>query len=105
MDMLMSGRRMAVEEAIHFGLINRHCEGEVLVEQALAWAQEIAQSAPLSLAAIKTITRSTQGMELEQAYAYMREEVPVYTKMLHSEDASEGPNAFAEKREPRWQGK
>ena len=44
-------------------------------------------------------------MELEQAYAYMREEVPVYKKMLHSEDASEGPNAFAEKREPQWQGK
>ena len=105
MDMLMSGRRMAVEEAIHFGLINRHCEGEVLIEQALAWAQEIAQSAPLSLAAIKAITRSTQGMELEQAYTHMREDVPVYQTMLHSEDASEGPNAFAEKREPNWQGR
>jgi crotonobetainyl-CoA hydratase len=105
MDMLMSGRLMAVEEAMHFGLINRHCEGAVLVEQALAWAQEIAQSAPLSLAAIKAITRSTQGMELAQAYTHMREEVPIYQKMLHSKDASEGPNAFAEKREPQWQGK
>jgi crotonobetainyl-CoA hydratase len=59
----------------------------------------------LSLAAIKAITRSTQGMELEQAYTHMREEVPVYQTMLHSEDASEGPNAFAEKRDPNWQGR
>ncbi len=95
---------LAVEEAMHFGLINRHCEGELLIEQALAWAQEIAQSAPLSLAAIKAVTRTTQGMELEHAYAHMREEVPIYKKMLHSEDASEGTNAFAEKREPHWQG-
>jgi 1,4-dihydroxy-2-naphthoyl-CoA synthase len=35
----------------------------------------------------------------------MRTEVPVYLTMLHSEDASEGPNAFAEKRSPHWQGK
>ena len=77
----------------------------MLIEQALAWAQEIAQSAPLSLASIKAITRATQGMELEQAYTHMRKEVPAYQKMLHSEDASEGPNAFAEKREPHWQGR
>ena len=105
MDMLMTGRRMEVEEAIHFGLINRHCEGELLVEQALAWAQEVAQSAPLSLASIKAITRSTQTMKLEQAYAHMRQNVPVYKTMLHSDDASEGTNAFAQKRQPRWQGK
>ena len=105
MDMLMSGRRMAVEEAMHFGLINRHCDGEQLLEQALAWAQEIALSAPLSLASIKTITRATHGMPLEQAYKHMREAVPVYQAMLHSEDASEGPQAFAEKRTPQWQGR
>lgn len=105
MDMLMTGRRMEVEEAIHFGLINRHCEGKLLVEQALAWAQEVAQSAPLSLASIKAITRSTQTMKLEQAYAHMRQNVPVYKTMLHSDDASEGTNAFAQKRQPRWQGK
>ena len=105
MDMLMSGRRMAVEEAMHFGLINRHCEGEQLLEQALAWAQEIALSAPLSLASIKTITRGTHGMPLEQAYKHMREAIPVYQAMLHSEDASEGPQAFAEKRTPQWQGR
>ena len=105
MDMLMSGRHMAVEEAMNFGLINRHCEGEQLLEQALAWAQEIALSAPLSLASIKTITRATHGMPLEQAYKHMREAVPVYQAMLHSEDASEGPQAFAEKRTPQWQGR
>lgn len=105
MDMLMTGRRMAVPEAMHFGLINRHCETEELISQALAWAQEIALSAPLSLASIKAVTRSTQGMALEQAYTHMRTAVPVYQSMLHSEDASEGPKAFAEQRKPHWQGR
>ena len=105
MDMLMSGRKMDVTEAMHYGLVNRQCKSEDLIDQALAWAQEIAQSAPLSLAAIKAITKETQSMDLEQAYLHMRSNIPVYKTMLKSEDANEGPLAFAEKREPVWKGK
>lgn len=105
MDMLMSGRKMDVTEAMHYGLVNRQCKSEDLIDQALAWAQEIAQSAPLSLAAIKAITKETQTMDLEQAYLHMRSNIPVYKTMLKSEDANEGPLAFAEKREPVWKGK
>jgi crotonobetainyl-CoA hydratase len=106
MDMLMTGRRMGVDEAKHFGLVNRSCDHGHLINDALGWAHQIAQSAPLSLAAIKSVVRKTEAMDLESAYECMRSgEIEAYLKMLHSEDAKEGPLAFSEKRSPEWKGK
>ena len=106
MDMLLTGRRMTVDEAKHFGLVNRSCEQEDLVNEALDWAHQIAMSAPLSLAAIKSVVRKTEAMDLVSAYESMRSgEIEAYQRMLHSEDAKEGPLAFSEKRSPKWKGK
>lgn len=105
-ELLMTGRRMDVEEAIKYGLVNRSCELKVLQEKAIQWAHKIAQSAPLSLAAIKAVIRETEQLDLESAYAKMRSgEIKAYQKMLKSEDAKEGPLAFSEKRSAKWKGK
>jgi len=102
----MTGRRMGVEEAQKYGLVNRSCSLQMLKKQAIGWAQEIAQSAPLSLAAIKAVIRGTDQMDLESAYKIMRSgQIKAYQKMLKSEDAKEGPLAFSEKRSPKWKGK
>ena len=105
MDMLMTGRRMGVEEAKHYGLVNRSCDQDDLINDALEWAHQISNSAPLSLAAIKSVMRSTEMMGLEEAYELMRSgKIEAYHKMLNSEDAKEGPIAFSEKRSPKWKG-
>ena len=102
----MTGRRMDVDEAKKYGLVNRSCSLKKLKKQAIEWAHEIAQSAPLSLAAIKAVIRETDQMDLESAYETMRSgEIKAYHKMLKSEDAKEGPLAFSEKRSPKWKGK
>jgi crotonobetainyl-CoA hydratase len=45
-------------------------------------------------------------LNLRESYALMRSgQLTAYQQMLASEDAHEGPRAFAEKREPIWQGK
>ena len=106
MDMLMTGRRMNVDEAEHYGLVNKSCPQDDLINQALEWGNQISKSAPLSLAAIKSVIRSTEMMDLKDAYDLMRSgKIEAYHKMLNSEDAKEGPLAFSEKRFPKWKGK
>ena len=106
MDMLMTGRRMNVDEAEHYGLVNNSCHQDDLINQALEWGNQISKSAPLSLAAIKSVIRSTEMMDLKDAYDLMRSgKIEAYHKMLNSEDAKEGPLAFSEKRFPKWKGK
>ena len=106
MDMLMTGRRMNVDEAEHYGLVNKSCPQDDLIKQALEWGNQISKSAPLSLAAIKSVIRSTEMMDLKDAYDLMRSgKIEAYHKMLNSEDAKEGPLAFSEKRFPKWKGK
>ena len=106
MDMLMTGRRMNVDEAEHYGLVNKSCPQDDLINQALEWGNQISKSAPLSLAAIKSVIRSTEMMDLKDAYDLMRSgKIEAYHKMLNSEDAKEGPLAFSEKRSPKWKGR
>ena len=106
MDMLMTGRRMNVDEAEHYGLVNKSCPQDDLINQALELSNQISKSAPLSLAAIKSVIRSTEMMDLKDAYDLMRSgKIEAYHKMLNSEDAKEGPLAFSEKRFPKWKGK
>jgi len=106
MDLLMTGRRMELDEAMHYGLVNRRTSLQNLKTQAIEWAHEDAQSAPLALASIKAVIRETEGLKLEEAYKFMRSgKIEVYQQMLRSEDAKEGPLAFSEKRAPAWKGR
>ncbi len=105
MELLMTGRRMGVSEAKKYGLVNKSCSVETLRDDAIEWARKIAKSAPLSLAAIKSVIRETEAMDVETANDFMRSGgIDDYNKMLKSEDAKEGTNAFSEKRNPEWKG-
>ena len=104
MELLMTGRRMTAEEAARWGLVN------AVVPSALEHARELAallaSGPPLALAAVKAVVRETETLGNEECYALMRSgNLAAFEAMLASEDAKEGPRAFAEKREPVWQGK
>ncbi|MBO2558537.1 crotonobetainyl-CoA hydratase [Shewanella algae] len=105
-EMMMTGRRMDAQEALRWGIVNRVVDNSQLMETARELAQEITQSAPLAIAAMKEVYRTTSEMPVEEAYRFIRSgQLKHYPSVLHSEDALEGPQAFAEKRDPVWKGK
>jgi enoyl-CoA hydratase len=66
------------------------------------YAHRIVANAPLAVQATKRSVLQGLGMELREAY---RNESSISGEIFSTEDAKEGPRAFAEKRPPVWQGK
>ena len=105
-EMLLTGRRMSAEEAMHWGLVNRVVAEAELMDSARELARTIADGAPLVVAAVKEILRETEHVDIEECYRMLyADEFESYQRMMKSEDAMEGPKAFAEKREANWKGK
>jgi len=106
MEMLLTGRRMGADEAKQWGLVNAVVTQEQLMDKAREYAEPIIKAAPLAIAAVKEATRATAAMNVEECYALMRSgNLKTFEKLLTSEDAREGPKAFAEKRDPVWKGR
>ena len=102
MEMAITADPITAEEAANYGLVARVTAKGEAVEGAIALAERIAQNAPLAVAASKKIIQATtQGLTEEELWALNTElQIPVFT----SNDAREGPVAFAEKRPPNWTG-
>ncbi len=105
-ELLLTARRMSAEEAGRWGLVNRVVAHEDLMTSALALAREVCAGAPLAVAAIQEVLATTASLDVRDGFRRLRSgELPSYELMLQSEDAVEGPRAFAEKRAPRWRGR
>src|SRR4051794_873924 len=96
-DILLTGKHIYAPEAKHLGLIGHVVpDGEALVK-ARELADVIAANGPLAVAAILKTLHDTPGMTEEEAFAHER----TYADAVgRSNDAKEGPRAFAEKRTP-----
>jgi crotonobetainyl-CoA hydratase len=105
-EMLLTGRRMTADEAGRWGLANRVVPVSALMDSALELAGQIIAGAPLAVAAIQEVLAETAGLDVRDAVTRMRSgDLAAYARMLGSEDALEGPRAFAEKRPPEWKGR
>jgi enoyl-CoA hydratase len=102
MEMALTSDPILAEQAHELGLVSRLAEPGKAAEVALELAERIAQNAPLAVAASKQIIRQTRGLTEEDSWAVQG---PLVGKVFTSEDAKEGPRAFAEKREPKWTGR
>jgi crotonobetainyl-CoA hydratase len=106
LELLLTGRRMGAAEAERWGLVNAVVPAGELMARARALAELIVPGAPLSVAAIKALARQTETLTFAESMAGIEAgRFEAYERMLASEDAREGPRAFAEKRTPVWRGR
>jgi crotonobetainyl-CoA hydratase len=104
MELLMTGEPITAADACRWGLINQVVEGSVL-DAALALAARITVNAPLSVQASKRIAYGVDdGVIAEEELGWQRTTREMRS-LLKSEDAREGPSAFAEKRQPVWKAR
>ena len=101
MEMAITADPITAEEAAAHGLVARLAEPGSALQEALSLADRIARNAPLAVAASKQLIRATQGSTEEELWALQR---PLQERVFASDDAREGPRAFAEKRPPEWSG-
>ena len=103
MWLVLTARRIGAEEARRIGLVNEIVPRGAALDRARALARDLLACAPLSLEASKQVMH--QSLAEPDLAAAMRRRYPAAERMLASEDAKEGPRAFAEKRKPRWLGR
>jgi E-phenylitaconyl-CoA hydratase len=102
MEMLLMGRRLTAQEAFAYGLINKIVPMRDLLTTAEEYAHKLCENGPLSLRAVKELAIRSQSIPLEDG---IRLETAFQEYLRTTEDAKEGPKAFAEKRKPDYKGR
>lgn len=103
MGLLLTGRQFSAQEAQAYGLVNEVVPGARLDDAVQAWIEDMLACAPLALRATKQVAR--RNLDYPTLAGAIRGDYPAAQRMQYSEDAIEGPRAFAEKRAPSWQGR
>ena len=101
-EIILTGLPFSAEQALEWGLVNRICENESLVGDALDTANRIAANAPISTRQAKKAISIATEVDLKNGYAF---EIEAYNRMVGTEDRLEGIQAFNEKRRPQFKGR
>ena len=102
MEFLLCADLIPAARAYDMGLLNAIVPRDELLDAAYAYARRITANAPLAVQATKRSVWEGLGMNLRDAY---RNEAAISSEIFATDDAKEGPRAFAEKRPPRWTGR
>ena len=102
MEVLLTGEPIGARRLLKLGYVNQVVPGPQLMEAALGLAERIAANAPLTVRACRELVHMSQEMGRSAALRAARH---LFQPVYASEDAKEGPRAFAEKRKAVWQGR
>ncbi len=101
-EIILTGTPFSAEQALAWGLVNKICENEKLLPEALATARRIAGNAPISTRQAKKSVSVATEVDLKSGYAF---EIEAYNRLVGTEDRLEGIRAFNEKRRPEFKGR
>src|SRR5580704_13219925 len=98
-EAILTGTPWTAAEAFAWGMVNKVCAADKLMDEVMAVARRIAANAPISVRQAKKAI--DKGAELPRAsgYAY---EIVAYYRTVPTEDRREGILAFNEKRKPKY---
>jgi len=99
MELLLCADRVSAQRAYEMGLLNEVCRPADLMERALDYAHRITANSPFAVRKTKESVLRGLATDMEEAYGIESE---ISGQVFSSEDAKEGPKAFAEKRTPNW---
>ena len=105
MELLFTGEPMSSADALKWGLINQVVPDGTVVDAALALAERITVNAPLAVWASKRVAAASTTASSPATKPAGPGPCARWARVLRSEDAKEGPLAFAEKRQPVWKAK
>ncbi len=105
MELLLTGEPITASAACEWGLINQVVEAGSVLDAALALAARVTVNAPLSVQASKRIAYGVDDGVIVDDEAGWERTLREMRSLIRSEDAKEGPLAFAEKREPVWKAR
>ena len=105
MRLLVTGEPISAAEALRWGLINDVVPDGTVVDAALALAERITVNAPLAVQASKRVAVGVDDGTITADEAGWSRTMREIGALMRSEDAKEGPLAFAEKRQPVWKAR
>ncbi len=101
-ELIFSGKAIRADEALRIGLVNKVVEPEVLIDEALALAKQIAEKSASAVALAKLSINSEYNCSIEKAISM---ESQNFGKCFENNDQKEGMSAFLNKRNPEFTDK
>jgi enoyl-CoA hydratase/carnithine racemase len=101
-EVLLTGRPFSAEDACAWGMVNRLCDADAVVREAIDTATAIAANAPISVRQAKRSMHYGIDMSLANGMLF---EIEAYNRMVPTEDRREGIASFNEKRRPVFKGR
>lgn len=101
LDLMMSSRVFLADEAKELGVVNRVCAPDSLMDEVLAYANDLATNvSPMSMAVMKEQVYTHPQMPLDEA---LTESIRLMEASVRRPDFKEGVASFVEKRPPDFQ--
>jgi enoyl-CoA hydratase/carnithine racemase len=101
-EIILTGRPFSARDAYDWGMVNRLCAPDKLMDEVLETARRIADNAPISVRQAKHSIH--YGLQMDLASGMMLE-IEAYNRMVPTEDRREGIASFNEKRKPVFKGR
>jgi enoyl-CoA hydratase len=99
---MFTGEMLTAAEAYQFGLVEKVCRSEELMEEVNTLAKKISSNGPLAIRACKRAINGGVQLSLDNA---LKLELQEYDNVARSKDAEEGIDAFLKKKTPTFRGR